>query len=76
MKEKEIHEKAIRLLEGGIVEVNGHSVKVGKCPIEAFPCDICKMDSICRKGTAMCAVCEECDNISEGDYYLILTHSN
>ena len=72
MKEKEIHEKAIRLIEGGIVQVNGHNVKVGKCPIEEFPCDICEMDSICRKGTEMCAVCEECDNISEQDYYLIL----
>ena len=75
MKEKEIHDKAIRLLEGGIVEVDGHGVKIGKCPIEAFSCDRCEMDSICHMGTEMCAVCTECEYISGQDCYLILTYS-
>ena len=74
MKEKEIHDKAIRLLEGGIVNVDGLNVKMDKCPIEAFSCDRCEMDSICKFGSDMANVCRECDMISKDDCYLILTH--
>lgn len=75
MKEKEIHEKAIRLLEGGIVSVDGHGVKVGKLPWDVEPCYICEMDSICHMDTEMPFVCRECDMISQQNCYLILTHS-
>lgn len=74
MKEKEIHEKAIRLLEGGIVSVDGHNVKVGKLPWDVEPCLICQMDSICHMDTEMHYVCRECDMISQQNCYLILTH--
>lgn len=74
MKEKEIHEKAIRLLEGGKVIVDGLSVKMAKCPTEELACNICKMDSICHFGSEMHYVCRECDMISQQNCYLILTH--
>ena len=74
MKEKEIHDKAIRLLEGGKVIVDGLSVKMAKCPTEELACDICEMDSICNMGSDMCSVCMECDVISRNSCYLILTH--
>lgn len=74
MKEKEIHEKAIRLLEGGIVEVDGHCVTLRKCPQNRSSCDICEMDSICHVGTEICSVCLECDIISNDSCYLKLTH--
>ena len=75
MNKERIHEKATRLLEGGVVEVGNHSVKLGKCPTDAEPCLVCEMDSICHLGTETVEVCFECDIISRDNCYLILTHS-
>lgn len=68
-----IHEKAIRLVEGGIVNVDGHCVKLGKAPYIFDPCFVCEMDCLCHSGNEMCAVCEECDSITKMDCYLIFT---
>ena len=73
-KDEEIHDKAIRLLEGGIVIVNGLSVKLCKCPIVEIACNICEMDCICKFGSDMANVCRECDMISKESCYLILTN--
>ena len=67
-----VHEKAIRLIEGGIVDVDGHSVKLVKDPSIFNPCFCCKMDSICHSGNEMCSVCEECDNITQMSCFLVL----
>ena len=73
MKMKEsVHEKAIRLVEGGIVDVDGHSVKLVKLPYIFDPCFCCEMDCLCHKGTEMCDVCEECDAITRMDCFLTL----
>lgn len=66
-----IHEKAIRLVEGGIVEVNGLSVIMHSEPYIFDPCFVCDMDCLCHKGSEMCAVCEECDSITKMDCILI-----
>lgn len=71
MKES-VHEKAIRLIEGGIVEVDGHCVKLGKHPYLSDPCYCCEMDCLCHFGTEMHLVCRECDIITKMDCYLIL----
>lgn len=72
MKKKEnIHDKAIRLVEGGIVEVDGLSVKLHREPYIFDPCFCCDMDSLCHKGSEMCSVCEECDRITKNDCLLI-----
>ena len=60
-----IHDKAIRLIEGGIVEVDGHSVRVIKIPDGFEPCANCKMDCLCHVGSEMCSVCIECCEISK-----------
>ena len=71
MKDKQsIHEKAIRLIEGGIVEVDGHAVKLVKYAHIFDPCFLCEMDCLCHKGNEMCDVCEECDAISKMDCFL------
>lgn len=62
MKES-IHDKAIRLIEGGIVTVDGFSVKLDGDAYNFDPCLCCEMDSICHIGTEMCLVCVECDHI-------------
>lgn len=71
-----IHEKAIRLVEGGIVDVDGHSVKLAKYPYIFDPCFCCEMDSLCCRGNEMCAVCEECDAITRMDCFLILVEQS
>lgn len=58
-----IHDKAIRLIEGGIVDVDGFSVKLDEGPYNFDPCFCCEMDSLCHTGTEMCSVCVECDHI-------------
>ena len=73
MKMKDsVHEKAIRLVEGGIVDVDGHSVQLVKYPYIVDPCYCCEMDSLCHIGNEICAVCEECDAITKWDCFLIL----
>lgn len=67
-----IHEKAIRLVEGGIVDVDGHAVKLVNRTYIVDPCFLCEMDSLCHKGNEMCSVCEECDRITKNNCFLIL----
>ena len=59
-----VHDKAIRLLEGGIVNIKGDWFRLRKLSDnEGFtPCTECELDSICREEHE--AVCEECDAIS------------
>lgn len=71
-----IHEKAIRLVEGGIVAVDGHSVQLVKGPDIFDPCYCCEMDSICHSGNEMCSVCEECDNITQMSCFLVLNENS
>lgn len=73
--EKSIHKKAIRLIEGGIVDVDGHSVKLGKTYL-VEKCFCCEMDCLCHKGNEMCSVCEECDNITHMNCFLLLNSWN
>lgn len=75
-KEQSIHEKAIRLIEGGIVQVDGHSVKLGKDTFPYNPCSDCEMDCLCHMGNEMCSVCEECDWITGKNCYLELVTSS
>lgn len=78
MKDKQsIHEKAIRLIEGGIVDVDGHSVKLVNVPDMFYTCNSCEMDSICHNETEMCEVCIKCVEISKKNCILeLVTSSN
>ena len=71
-KSVSVHEKAIRLIEGGIVEVNGLSVKLVKEPDIFDPCFVCEMDCICNFSTEMPLVCQECDQITRMNCFLVL----
>lgn len=59
-----VHNKAIRLLEGGAININGNWFKLKQYPrIDGFcPCNECNLDSICREEHL--AVCQECNYIS------------
>lgn len=67
-----IHEKAIRLVEGGIVDVDGHSVRLIKDFSDLLSCELCEMDCLCHVGTEMCSVCVECTSIVKGQCHLKL----
>lgn len=69
-----IHEKAIRLIEGGVVEVDGLSVRAVKMEFGADACGICPMDCLCHFGTEVLEVCKECDSIGIYDYCLKLVN--
>lgn len=71
-----IHEKAIRLIEGGVVEVDGLFVRAVRTNVMYDTCDLCEMDCLCRIGTEMLDVCKECDRINANYYYLKLVNKN
>lgn len=72
MKQQTIHEKAIRLIEGGQVDVDGHCVKLKQTGYNFDCCIVCEMDSICRANTEISYVCRECDLITNKNSYLEL----
>lgn len=67
-----LHDLAVRLCEGGIVEVGGVSVGLGLDSYIFDPCFVCEMDSLCHKGNDVCNLCEECDQLTKKDCFLIL----
>ncbi len=71
-KTMSIHDKAIRLIEGGIVEVDGHAVKLVNRDYIFDPCFCCEMDCLCHNGNEMCSVCQECDEITGNNCFLRL----
>lgn len=73
MKET-VHEKAIRLIEGGIVNVDGHFVRLIARPYIDDPCYLCSMDCLCHIGNEMCSVCVECESITRMKGYLIFAY--
>ena len=70
MKRDEVHEKAIRLIEGGHVSVDGHSVRLRRTNYAFFSCNECLMDCLCHVGSEMCSVCSECDRLTDEHCYL------
>ena len=60
-KELSLHEKAIRLIEGGVVEISGHFVRA-ICVDTPYACNECDMDSACNDPIK--SLCEECDEIT------------
>lgn len=72
MTDQELHEKAVRLCEGGCVCIQGHFVKTGTISMEVSECDFCEMDSICR--SEMVELCVECDAYDGKKHYLYLAN--
>lgn len=70
MNDKERYEKAVRLCEGGIVEVNGLFVRSRTVARDFHPCDACDMDSICHDNVM--ELCAECDKYDSKHHYLVL----
>lgn len=71
-EEMTIYEKAVRLVEGGHVEIGGLWVKAKSIGKYEDACFRCEMDSICRGEFA--DVCRECDSYGRGNYLLQLVN--
>ena len=69
-KEMSLHDKAVRLCEGGIAECMGQFVKAVAIDTTDLPCIDCGMDSICRD--ELCDLCAECDNLTNENHILVL----
>lgn len=74
MKQKKmtLHEKAIRLCEGGVVECSGHCVRAKEIPEGFNACNECSMDSACDK--EMHDLCVECDSLTFTKHILFFNH--
>lgn len=69
-----LHEKAIRLVEGGHEQTEGLSVRLIKAPYVTDSCMECEMDSLCHKGNEICDLCCECERIVGYACYLKLVN--
>lgn len=65
-----LHDKAVRLCEGGHVWIQGHYVGAKELPKDVFPCEECKMDSLCHFGDPMFNLCHECDEYTNTPHLL------
>ena len=70
MIDKQMHETAIRLLEGGREFYDGHWLRAIKVSGDFMPCDHCDMDSLCTG--KIVRLCAELDWIADARCMLIL----
>lgn len=69
-KEMTVYDKAVRLVEGGQVEIEGLTVKAVSVNLDEDACYKCDLASICRG--KFVEVCRECDSLKRGNYLLQL----
>lgn len=66
MEKNTVHDKAIRLLEGGIVEIDANWFRLKRFSddYDSNTCEECNLDSICLlEHTAICSECEAMSNV-------------
>lgn len=63
-----LHEKAVRLCEGGIVEVNGLFLRARNIKRHFNSCQQCCMDSACDE--EINKLCAECDQYNHKNHIL------
>ena len=65
MKKMTVHDKAIRLLQGDIVQIEGNWFRVKRFPdyYDDNTCKVCELDSMCHWEHTQ--ICEECEIISQ-----------
>ena len=72
-KHMSLHDKAIRLLEGGVVACSGHAVRAIEVVGDDIVCHYCEMDSACNM--EMTDLCAECDSITHSKHILKFAHT-
>lgn len=74
IKSTSLHDLAVRLIEGGIVQCDGQFVKAVEVSGPDLPCFVCKMDSACSP--KLQELCVEVDLISGINHYLDFVSDN
>lgn len=69
-KKMTLHEKAVRLSEGGAVEIHSLVVMAKRVGDDIMPCDICDMDCLCHGD--MVDLCSELDSYDGFQHMLYL----
>lgn len=69
-KKMTLHEKAVRLSEGGAVEIDSLVVMAKRVGDDTMPCDICEMDCLCHQ--EMADLCSELDSYDRFMHILYL----
>ncbi len=67
-----LHEKAVRLCEGGVVEIAGHFVRAKHYVGHDLSCRYCDMDCAC--GVEMMNLCAECDAYERCQHILVFSY--
>ena len=70
MKKNDLHAKAVRLAEGGLVEFQGLVIGAKLYPMELDTCYVCEMDSLCN--LEMCDLCCEIVSLARKNCVLYL----
>lgn len=68
----ELHAKAVRLVEGGAEEIDGHWVRFKLAEDEDDPCCKCMMECVCQ--CQMVELCYECVCIAQHEGTLALNY--
>lgn len=74
MKESDLHKKAVRLAEGGFVEIDNLVIRAIRISDYFTPCDACEMDCLCKGDIA--DVCDELEALTGRKFYLDLASKN
>ena len=67
-KSDSLHDLAVRLCEGGVVEFGGYCLKAKELDSDELSCYECSMDSVCD--VKMSDLCCECDNLTYTQHIL------
>lgn len=65
-----LHEKAVRLCEGGVVFHRGYFFQTQTASDEEFSCNKCDLGDICPY--EIYRLCKECDDYDGRDHYLTI----
>lgn len=71
-KQMSLHDMAVRLCEGGVVEFNSLFLKAMVVPYEMNECDVCRMDCLCHD--AIINLCSACNDYDRRKHLLYLAN--
>lgn len=74
MEKLSLLDKAMRLLEGGVVEADKVLVACRQYEGDEISCTECDMQSLCFIDSEICNLCYECDDITRSQHILFLVN--
>jgi len=72
MKNMSLHDMAVRLAEGGIVDFGGYTIKAKDVGQEENPCYLCSIDSVCTMD--LVDLCAEVDGYTRSKHIIMFAN--